>query len=897
MNLERPSRSALFALGLALLALPLAGGLSGASLFGPAVHFAPSPRSLAPSVALRVATSEIADGRNAPSASPCGFSICILPQLGMSTTVGSFSPTTDFNTGSVGNQNEVFFQLCDFALDHSANITINDPNATADHLTNPVLSLTVPLVLAAGTGCPGGTSFDSTLAPRVFFTVPRTLVLGGTWTFNVTASTSSWSMQQMNFHVDTYFVQLTPDQVDHLPKDRATLFYQVLSFVSQGPVSGTLAFGANGLYVNSTVPGVYAPLPPLTPPVGTAQGQISFLIPANALPGGWVAVNLWANLSSGGRTNVETSQLTYTVAEVIAPELCAATTTDGGPNPCPNPLAFPLGSEIVVRETAVMGSPGGGLLGTIPGAAVSIQLFSSGIPLPAPGAFPTQLTADASGTAREVLDTSLLKVSSVTVNVTVADPQDPSLTNHSSLTISLLGNSSQVAVVISLNSTQYFGGDTLGGTFRLVLPGGGGTIPAYWTVYAYQVLFLAGSPICPPFPTGALEEQQNVTGSSGNLPPYALAPSMQGVVEVVLYAHNGSSPTSLGIFSMACALVSPPQLLVNPSEVSYLPGDAITVSLTGEGSLFTTGHPIFYANVVGFASVTGFNPCSGNTMQVLFGGAVSQNTFSFQIPQQGASICYEVSVSAETSGGFVSGEDVELDEVTGYSLSAAVTTPSQYSDGSYQPGESLSLAYSISALGSSTLPRTVVLFVQMGIEPATRTQQASTSGSITVTVPSGAGSGLLLIYVEALVADPSAPGGLLAISTVTGLMVHANPSWVGQELTPGGGMTYGDLAVLIAVVAVIAVALLLWWRGRWDRPREHFRVAQGAGGEVPPVAEPETAPVADVSSAPVAPGAPSSDDIAPTIFPDLGPSIIPQHHEQQAPPPLPPPVQPGPPTP
>ncbi|MDE1881544.1 MAG: hypothetical protein KGI89_13475, partial [Euryarchaeota archaeon] len=827
----------------------------------------------------------------APSVSPCGFPQCVLLQLGTSASVGGFYPTTTFNTGTVGGADQVFFRICDFAGDHWANVTIEDLNSSSDGLPTRVFYHSVPLVFSLGSGCPGGTAFDSTIAPQLFYTLPRSLVQGGTWLFNVTASTSSWSMNELNFHVDTYFVQLTPDQLDHLPGDRATVFYQVLSYVTQGPESGSLAFRANGLYVNGSRPYAVTALPPLTPPVSAAQGEISFLIPQDAQRGQWAYVNLWANLTASGRTGMETGRLTFSIAQVIAPEVCASTTTDGGPIPCPSPLSFPQGSELVVREDAVMGALSGTVLGAIPGATFSLQLYASGVPVSAPPSFPTSVTADASGTAREVLDTTVLRVSSLTISVTVTDPQNPSLTNRSTLNITLLGNSSQVAVVISLNSTQYYGGDTLGGTFALVLPGGGGGTPPYWTAYAYQVYFFAGSTVCPMLPTGALEAQGNLSGGSGNVPPYTLALSMNGIVELIIFAHNGTSASSLGIFSMACALVSPPQILVNPSEVNYLPGDTITVGITGQGSVLVRGNPSYYANVVGFASVSGHTPCSGSTMQVLYGGAVSGTTFSFTVPKNGASICYEVSVSAETSSGLVSGEDVELDEVNGFSLTASVSSPSQYTDGSFQPGQTIDLAYALTALGSSSLPRAVTLLVQLGVEPATRTQQASTSGTFSVGIPSNQGGGLLLISVEAEVADPNSPGGVQYVSTITGVMVHPNPSWLEQELSPGGGFTNGDLLVVVVILAIAAIGLLLWWRGRWERPSKHFRESHGTKGEAHPM-HPE----------PVEPGPPLSapvDEVAPAPFGDAGPSsppAVPGGRLRPEPPPEPPAVTPGPPT-
>lgn len=893
---------AMVLLAAVLLGLPLAGALlpvNGAPaastaaalpVSAPAREVAPATPTLAASRGDLTSTSASATTftPRAPSdltnCDPLDYPLWIC--IGTSPKVGSITPTTEFTTSPVAGADRVYFQICDNGFDHQANVSIFDPNATRDGLTDPVKEFAVPL--GAGTLC-GGNSFDSTQGPTpTYFLVPSALALGGTWLLNVTASTKGAEMGQVAFHVDTYFVQLTPDQTYHLPGDHATVYYQVLSYASQGPVAGTLAFGLNGLYVNESHPALhFAPLPGLTPPSAGAQGAVTLTIPTNAQTNWWAGINLWANLTISGGTNTETARLLFTIAQVIAPALCAATTTDGGPNPCtPAPTAFPLGSQVVVREIADMGDLAGISVGQpIANAAFTLEVRSAGLPI-SPPSFPTSVTGDASGTAREVLDTTQLKVSTVTIYVNVSDPNDPSLTNDSSLTFNLT-SSIQVAVQITLSSPQVFGGDSLYGNFSLV-EAGGAAAPGGWLAYEYQVYFDAGSSTCPTAPVGQLELEANLTGATGAIPGYPVQNSMNGLLEVVVYAHNGTSVTAAGIFALACSLASPPQIAVNPSETSYLPGDTVGVSITPEGATLTQGSPTYYASVVGFATVTGRSPCSGTSPEDLYGQAVSGTSFSFTIPKQGASLCYEISVSAQTTGGFVTGQDVEIDELSGYTLGISIATPSQYADGSYQPGETLTLDYTVAPIGSSTtVPNEITLFVYVGNLPYQRIQQASTSGSLSVTIPSSQGAGIVLIEVTGSIPTPAS--GTYGVSAVTGVEVEPSPSFLGYDLGAGSQFTVGELLLVIALAVLVVLGVLWWRRQQWQSSSRHFHDEHGSTGEVRPGAPEEGTgiPSGNDLQAP-APGGESP--APPTLPPPFDPTSL-------EPPAAPPPQMPPPPPP
>lgn len=823
-----------------------------------------------------------------PTYTNCGggaLYVCI----GTSSGVGSLTPTTTFTPSSLGNSNRIFFDICDELDDNTANVTILDQNASRDAVASPAYTNMVPIGTAAGTGCLGTGDDSAQASSYAFYQIPSDLQLGGTWTFNVTTMApplAAGHWQQVTFHVNTYYVQLTRDQPYHLPGDSVTIYYQVLSYESEGPVSGALSFGATGVYVDNATTYATVALPAITPPAGGAQGSFTFTLPTNAIAGTDATVHLWANLSASGTPNTALSSITFFVDQMVAPALCAATTTNGGPTPCVLPLQFPAGSQLVLREVAWMGSVGGTEEQTIPGATFTFEILNTatGVPITQAG-FPSPVSADASGTAREVLNTTGLNANEITLNASVTDPQNPHLSSHALLNITLT-SPVPVAVQITLNASQYFGGDVIGGTYQLVSPGGDGSLPPFWTAYAYAIWFEAGGSTCPASPTGLLQQQGNLSGASGHLPSsYTTGLTMSGLLEVEVAAHNGSSTTSGGIASIACALVTPPQIAVNPSEVNYLPGDTISVTITPEGNALTHGGTTYFATVVGFATVTDTNPCTGTTMQVLYGRPLTGTSFSFAVPKQGASTCYEVSVSAQTSNGVVTGQDVALTEVSGYTLGVAVTTVSQYADGSYQPGETLSLSYTVSPIGNATVPSELTLYVYAGNLPYQRIQQATPSGSFSVTIPGGQGAGFFLIEVEASV--PSPTSGTVTVTSISGVYVEPSPSALGYEIGAGSGFTLGELVIVIALAALVVVGVLWWRRNRWQNYRTHIH------DEHKPPEAPMAAPAAGAGSAG---GAPPTDDMAPSPFGGPNPAPAPEAEPMPMPPPPTPPPPPPPPS-
>jgi hypothetical protein len=836
-----------------------------------------------PGVASGAAPLASPGARVTPSATSyanCGATLTLYLCIGTSASAGSLTPTTSFTPSSIGADNRIFFSLCD-ALDvHTANITIQDQNASRDGVSAPAFSELLSIGPQAGSGCPGSSDDSAQLVSYLYYQIPANLALGGAWTFNVTTDVALDHWQQVIFHVHTYYVTLGGDQLYHLPGDTATVYYQVISYESEGPISQAPTFTVRGLYTNNSTTFSRVPLPPIAVPTSSPQGSFTFGLPDDAVPGTTASIRVWANLTTSSEPNSEVATVTFDVDQMVVPALCAATTTNGGPTPCvlTPPLSFPEGSQLVLRQVAWMGNAPGIEDQTIPDATVTLQLVNpSDGWVPISTSLPSPVSTDSAGAAREVLNTAGLGAITIELNVTVFDPSNAHLYSKASLNITLT-SPLPVAVQIALNETQYFGGDVVGGTYQIVSPGGNGTVPPYWSAYAYAIYFLAGGSTCPGGPSGQVEIAGNLTGASGKLPAsFTTGLAMSGLIEVVVYAHNGSSSTILGISSIACALVSPPQIAVNPSEVNYLPGDTISVTITPEGSVLSKAGTTYFANVVGYATVTSSSPCSGTTAQVLFGAPLSGTTFSFKVPTEGTSLCYELSVSAQTANGIVTGEDVALTEVSGYTLAIAVTTVSQYSDGSYQPGESLTVSYQVSPIGTATVPVEVTLYVYAGNLPTQRIQQASPSGDLTVTIPGGQGAGIFLITVQASVPNPVS--GTALVQALTGVDVEPHPSILGLELGPGSAFTVGELIIVAIIAALVIVGVLLWRRSRWESYRTHIRE------EHPPV---ESASAADSGTPP------SSDEVAPAPSTGGSPPLPPPSDAMfPSPPPPPPPPPPS----
>jgi hypothetical protein len=756
-----------------------------------------------------------------------------------------FVPSTNFNTGLWTGENEVYFYILDLnsTPTTSANVTILDPNATRDGLANPVWTDTVTLTDGI---------YNSVLAnPPVGYVLDESLAMGGTWILQVTTETPTPQKAEAFFQVHTYYVEAEMDQAYHVPGEQATLFYHVLSYRTNGPVTNLSSVAVSGCFSNATVPSCGVALPGFPGLGPNASGSVNFTVPSTATVGTLIDLEVFANMTAGGTVYSETGSVSFTVVEPLSPPFCASLDSSGGPLPCPaNMLTFPGGSSIVLHLTAPVGTGPTAIFGELPAAPVDFGFSFQGVNQSPPTSFPTQVETGPDGSVRVVLDTAGMKLGLWEIRAQVEDPQNPQYSASSSLGILLEPPSTQVLVEVHLGSGSYSAGTNLTGNFQLVATGGGNPTSASlggWTAYAELITEFPANPDCGSLPSlgTRILFQTNLSGISGELPAFPITPLMGGSLGVVVLAHNTTATGSGVMYGSACVPILAPSILLNPSETDYRPGDTISVTITPLGAIFTQVPILYYITVSG--TVPG-----GTSPIIITQENISGTQFSFQVPSEGTLPRYTLSVTAQGPHGVVAGQSLTLTEVTGFVLRIGLQTLSHYSDGSYQPGQTVVLSYSLVSVGIGPLPTRETLELIVGSSPTRTLETTDPNGTLSFQIPSGQPAGFLWVTLSA---NLDAPGTNQTLSASTGVLVNPNPPFLDFEVVPGSGLT---VAILLLIALVIVVAVILAVRNR--RPPglrggpRHFQewhaedgraIAEGeapspspAGASDPPVQEP-----------------------------------------------------------
>ena len=181
------------------------------------------------------------------------------------------------------------------------------------------------------------------------------------------------------------------------------------------------------------------------------------------------------------------------------------------------------------------------------------------------------------------------------------------------------------------------------------------------------------------------------------------------------------------------------------------------------------------------------------------------------VPKVGTPTAVTFLVAAQSPTlGLIASSQVTLYEASGIQIVAGIATASSYADGSYQPGQTVSLHYSISVLGSLTLPKAFRNRRLAGAYFGTGSgslvfDTSSTSGTVSYTLPSGLPAGSQLVEVEV---DYLGCGEYsCSADTIFSIPVNPNPSPLSYEIGAGSGVT---VAWVIALVLILVVALLVW---------------------------------------------------------------------------------------
>jgi hypothetical protein len=689
------------------------------------------------------------------------------------TTDSAGTPSGNFWVGLSSGQ--VYFHAYDASGDTTAVVAINDQNATRDGLTNPVAHWTANFTLNVN---------NFSFLWHTYYELPLGLNQGGRW--NITLDGTHAGFLAQNFTVHTFEVSATSFRNAYLQGHVASVLVTVERSVNGAPLTPTtLVMSGEYLLKNFTPASLFGAKPLVLTPSG--YGVATFTVPLNAANDSAIALTIWANLTGSSGTESEFASAEVDVG-VISVSLGLSLSLNG-----PLVSVLPANTATIltvsVTETAFFGYSAGDNLSV----AISFQ-GPNGDLSTVPGNPPLTLRSDSEGYATVLFtssNTTFKPLTPYTIWANVTDPMGPSFSKNNTLTFTVApALPAGEGLSVSVGQEDYFGGDSitanwmLGGTNGATLPG--------WTTDSWLVYDASGGFSI--YTTGTIGSTSG-SGSFSFTAPLHYA----GELEIWVTAHNATET----IENYAITAVSLPTILLSASDDNYLPGDTVHVSVSPQGSVLSS------ADLWGSATASG-GP-------VLWSGPVSGDSFSFQVPSVGTPNSIQINVTAQSPTlGVLSSAAMTIERASGWILATGIQTHSSYSDGSFQPGQTITIHYEISSLANQPVPGgTIYLYLEtyqyLPGQGNVYTQTTSTSGNLAFTIPSNWGNGEHYMYVYAEF-QSCFTGSCYAESDFT-VPVQSSPAALDYELVPNSGLTVGWL-ILLVVILVVAVLLVLLIRRR-----------------------------------------------------------------------------------
>ncbi|HXY12027.1 MAG TPA: hypothetical protein VEJ85_00820 [Thermoplasmata archaeon] len=735
---------------------------------------------------------------------------------------------TRFFPGEVG-WGTLCFTVTDF-LDRAVNVTLTDPNAVLDGVPTPAFHYVAVL---------NTTTFSyNSYETGVCYTFPAKLPYGGPWTVNFSAPNGGTVDQNVTVLVYYANMNTSVGSGATLPGAALTVFWVLLSeangaslYTHATSVTLSATYDGNGTHQNLFPHGHIS----LTPP-SAGQGQWSGNVPWNATPDSQVNFLLDAVTNVSGKVvENETATISVDVGYLaiqrvgltVAPPTCSLF----------NSLYFATGALLGACVSA--GADYFGSFWPIANLPVQVQYWDGSVHVFPAGA-PMSLVTNASGEAAfTFFATSPPFIPYVqypgdnAVNFTVSLPGASKLyswTDWSNETFFLIGGSSSSGVVqVTLDHTAYYAGTVATATWSVSttnLSQTGPVTPTGWYVTGpYGITYASGI--------------LNATMSSGTFSFNVTSTMVPKTITVAVLAANATE----GFTGVTTARVLATSLLLAPSTGYYTAGSTASVTAVLNGG--APGATIEY-------QLTGY----WGTAEAMLGSGTVANGSAISIPISSTNPPQSVAVAAwaTVSGQVVATSSVNVLLALGYSIQLGVTTPSSYSDGSYQPGQTVTLSYQVVATGGAALPRVMTFdLLAIGYPFFNLIQNVGPSGSIPFTIPSNAVQGSLLVELVAtgvLTGGPCLPGNLC--TGVLALSINPNPSVLTLEIGAGSGITVGWLVLLILVI-VVAVVLYLALRRRGGMRRATLPTSSTTSTMGPPASAPTTPPPTEWQAPPPPP--------------------------------------------
>jgi hypothetical protein len=786
-------------------------------------------------------------GSPAPAAVPVGAAATSQPSASITYSIlnGYGFTSNEFAPGEPG-YGSLYFSVTD-PLDRAVNVTITDPNAARDGVSSPAFQYEATLNATTFT-------FNSYMA-GVGYTFPANLPYGGHWTVNFSAPNGGTVEQNVSVRLFYTFLGSSVGNGATLPGQPISVFWALVVGSNEGSFYPRATnVWITGSYIgNGTVQNFFPQGRVALSPVNVGTGTWSGKVPLNTTPDTQLHFEVYAIANvSGQLAENESGNLSISVGMLMI--------QSSGLTPAPptcqfiSDLYFTVNSLIAPCIEA--GASYFGAFTPIAGLPVNVGYWN-GTAHVTPSGAPTSVATNASGEAAFTFRassppfiTALQYPTYDGINYTVHVPGASSLypwTVWLNQTWSLLGGSTSAGVVqVALDHTEYYVGATATVSWTVSSTNATATGPVAATAYIIE----GSSGVY--FGIGAI----NSTAQSGSFTfPITSAMATQTLLVAVL-----ASNSSTAFAGYASALVLTPSLLLSPASNFYNAGSTASVSavINGGGSGATIQYEVWGYWQDGRAVVASGTVANGSSIAV-------------SVPSSTPPLELEVYAWASVAGQVIATNNVTLDLAQGYSIQLGVTTASSYSDGSYQPGQIVTLSYQVVAIGGVALPQVVTFNLwTLGYPSSYTIQNVALSGTISYTIPSNAVQGTLLVELTAqgaLAAAPCLPvghcGGTAAIP------INPHPSILSMELGPGSGITVGWLILLILVI-LVAILLVFFVFLRRRGGRSTAPIAPAMNPPAPPPSTPPAAEWKEPSAPPAAEPEPAASNPPPMPQPPSG---------------------------
>jgi hypothetical protein len=699
-------------------------------------------------------------------------------------------------------------------LDHAVNVTLTDPNAVKDGVATPAYHYEATLNTTTHT-------FNSYTA-GVTYTFPDTLTYPGPWVVNFSAPNGGYVTTNVSILLYYVHTSTSAGSSAMLPGQALSVFWWIyLDSNGVGLYTHATQVWMTATYTgNGTVQSLFPQGRIALTPASAGEGQWNGMIPLNTTPNTELTFDVYAI------TNV-TSQVLENASEAAVVTVGHLVIRDYGITQAPptcafgNAYYFPTGS--LLASCLLVESDYLGAYTPVSGLPVTVGYWNGTAHVTPTGA-PTALTTNTNGEVSFTFPATSPPFSQDyqypgydALNFTVKLPGASSLyvwTVWLNATWTLEGGSNAAGIVhVTLDHTQYYQGATATATWSIATA----NLTKTGTISAVSYLVEG--------PNGMIYQAAplNHTATNGTFAIPITAAMVGHTITVYVYAENATR----GFYGYASAAVISPLLLLSPAYAYYSAGTTMSVTATLNGGV----------NAIISYQLWGYWQTSNS---FLSNGTVANGTnIHVTIPATTPPLEIVVSAWATVQGQVVATATADLFLAQGYSILLGVTTPSSYSDGSYQPGQTITLSYQVVSVGGAALPQYVTFdLFALGYPQVYSIPNANLTGTLSFTIPSNAVQGTLVIELDAIGAFSA--GSCFPTGSCVGLAtIPINPSPSALALELGGGVTVGWLILLVLLI-VVAVVLFVVFRRRGRRA-----TPPSSGTLNPPAPAPSVPPAAE----------------------------------------------------